>query len=155
MESSQRSLAGESILRSSSLGDVLRGDQVGAALASSAGGLPGLQEQVAARLGRSSDGLAHRYATSLTDIFAHSWHSIPSSSWRWIPRRASVGELGFSARSSEVRHFGSQARVVRQIRDSPPLRRSFVEVVRGEGMDRGRGRFPRCMGGVGRGRSLG
>lgn len=55
---------------------------------------------------RSSSGSVHRFGSSLSDIFAHSWRRIPSASWRWIPKHACVGELGFIASSGAVRRWG-------------------------------------------------
>lgn len=92
---------------------------------------------------------AHRFGMSLSDLFAHSWRHIPLSSWLWIPKSACVGELGFPASDSEIHRLGWQARVVKRIREPPPLHRSFAEVVRGEAMDQGRDRYPRRFGGTG------
>lgn len=92
------------------------------------------------------DGPAHRYGTSLADIYAHSWRRIPSQSWRWIPTHSVLGELGFPARASEVRRWGGGAREVRQNHIPPPLSRSFASVVREGVMDRGRGCPPRQFG---------
>lgn len=91
--------------------------------------------------------LAHRYVTSIADIYAHSWCRVLSSSWWWIPKISILDGLGFLAKRGEIRRFGDTTRVARRIGEPEPLLRSFVEVVQGEEMDRGRGRFPRHFGG--------
>lgn len=96
-----------------------------------------------------ASGLAHRYGTALEDILNHSWRRIPSSEWIWIPKNVILGDLGFPARSHEIHRFGDLARRVKRSRDPPPLTRSFVEVVKGEEMEQGRGRYPRRFGGGG------
>lgn len=88
-------------------------------------------------------GPAHRFGTTLSDLFGHSWRRAPLSSWRWIPRLASIGEPGYIARKGEVRRLGFCARVVRRVLDPDPLSRTFAEVVRDGEMDRGHGRFSR------------
>ena len=93
------------------------------------------------------DGPPHRHGTHVSDLFAHSWRPIPSEVWRWIPKRACLGKLGFVARASEVRRLGSRAQIVRRVRNPPPLQRSFVEAVKEGVMDRERGRYPRRFGG--------
>lgn len=92
-----------------------------------------------------------RYGTSLADIYAHSWRRIPTHSWRWVPKCTVLGELGFSARTSEIRRLGARAHVVRQNLPPPPLYRSFATVVVEGDKDRGRGRFPRRFGDSSRG----
>lgn len=63
--------------------------------------------------GLYSDGPVHRFRTSLSNLFSHSWCKILHSSWRWIPRHMCLGDLEFLARSSEVLRLGSHAKVVR------------------------------------------
>lgn len=91
-------------------------------------------------------GMNRRFGTSLHDLFSHSWRRISTQAWRWIPKGALLGETGYCASSRDIRRFGDKARVVRRNRSPPPLSRSFVEVVKEGGMDRGRGRFPRRFG---------
>lgn len=77
----------------------------------------------------SSPGPAHRYGTSISDLYDHSWHRVPISSWRWIPKLSVLGDLGFLAGRDEIQRFGATARVVRRICEPEPLHRSFAEVV--------------------------
>lgn len=92
-----------------------------------------------------------RYGTSLSDLYAHSWQRILAHSWQRISKRAVLGELGFIARVSEVHRLGRRARVVQRNLNHPPPSRSFTEVVREGGMDRGRGQPPRRFGDDSRG----
>lgn len=92
---------------------------------------------------RNRDGPAHRFGTSFLDLFAHSWRCTLTFLWIWVPKCVCLGELGFPVRDREIRRLGRYARVVKRIGTPPPLKRSFAEVVRGESMDRGRGRFLR------------
>lgn len=73
------------------------------------------------RHGRSRYGLAHRYGTTLSDLYTHSWRRTPEASWRWIPKILALGEVGYLARRGEVRRLGSTARIVRRVRDPEPL----------------------------------
>lgn len=98
-------------------------------------------------IGGNRIGSGHQFGSTLSDIFDRSWRRAPRLSWRWIPKSSSLGDLGFVARSCEVRRFGSQARVVRCVREPEPLLRSFTEDVREGAMDRGRGQFPHRFGG--------
>lgn len=62
-----------------------------------------------------------------------------------------MGKLGFLARTSEICRLGARARVVRQTLHPLLLDHSFAALVREGGMDRGRGRPPRCFGDSARG----
>ena len=43
----------------------------------------------------NNHGPAHRFGTTLEDLYAHSWRRIPTTSWIWIPKDVSLGDLGF------------------------------------------------------------
>lgn len=158
MEPSRNSLAGDLILRLSSHGeDVSRRAEgelrpIGSSEATEAK-RHGSRKQAATYLGQSSAGPAHRFGTTLSDIFAHSWRRILSTLWRWIPKRVCVwggGDLGFVARErAKSVGWGLRARRVRRILDPPPLTRSYAEAVKGEMMDHGRRRYLRRFGGGG------
>ena len=75
------------------------------------------------------------------DLFDHSWRVDLGPCWIWIPKPATLGEVGYPARPEEIRREGWRARRVVRVRPPPPLPKSFASAVESKPMakDLGKG----------------
>jgi hypothetical protein len=100
----------------------------------------------------------HPFGTCIDDLYSHSW-SDRVGVWLWVPRNKALVaadlKLGFPARESEIRKFGSSARRIIKTTPRKVDGRSFAAVAKMDrgwdsGNFKGRGYAPRPGRGSGR-----